>query len=130
MMPASYQSGSRTTHLAARGKPPRQRPHYLIFIVDLCAQVTAGLTTLPMPTFWRIALTTVGLSLGLGTGALKPLAAQSPGLRESAHRVLDGTCRRCHNDRVRSGDMSVQGFCRAAYGLDLDAMRLLLAHVG
>ena len=36
--------------------------------------------------------------------------AQAPASHESAQAVVDGTCRRCHNDRLRTGNLSLAAF--------------------
>ena len=66
----------------------------------------------------RVAL---GIALALGVAITAGPAAhaqaagatetaQAPGATEAAQAVVDGTCRRCHNDRLRSGNLSLAGF--------------------
>ena len=40
--------------------------------------------------------------------------AEQAGATEAAQAIVDGTCLRCHNDRLRSGNMSLEGFEVAA----------------
>ena len=62
-----------------------------------------------METRLRRTLGIVVLALIAATAG--PVAhAQAPAATEAAQAVVDGTCRRCHNDRLRSGNLSLAAF--------------------
>ncbi len=42
--------------------------------------------------------------------AAEAARAQASGTTEAAQAVVDGTCRRCHNDRMRTGNLSLAAF--------------------
>ncbi len=46
----------------------------------------------------------------VAAAAVPGVRAQAPGATESAQAVVDGTCRRCHNDRLRAGNLSLAAF--------------------
>ena len=55
------------------------------------------------------------LVFALAAAATPPAAhAQAPGATEAAQALVEGTCLRCHNDRLQSGNMSLEGFSVAA----------------
>ena len=69
-----------------------------------------------MPTMTRAALVAVAVGLGVGTAAGPTMHAQAPSPTEAAQAVVEGTCQRCHNDRARYGNMSLEGFEVATAG--------------
>ncbi len=54
------------------------------------------------------ALATWGVLAAAGSGSAVGLQAQAPD--EDSQAVVDQTCRRCHNDRARNGNLSLDGF--------------------
>ena len=69
----------------------------------------------------RSTLGLVVLALGAAVASAPALHAQDPGTTETAHMqdpgaieaaqaVVEGTCRRCHNDRMRTGNLSLAAF--------------------
>ena len=59
----------------------------------------------------KVTSATLGaVVLGLWAAVAPPIQAQTPSPAESAQAVVDGTCQRCHNDRARYGNMSLEGF--------------------
>ncbi len=58
------------------------------------------------------AVAGIAVSLALGSIASPGLAgpAAPPAAPEAAQAVVDGTCRRCHNDRARYGNLSLDRF--------------------
>ena len=46
----------------------------------------------------------------LAAGMGPVVSAQAPDTIAAAQAVVEGTCRRCHNDRARYGNMSLDGF--------------------
>ena len=62
----------------------------------------------------KAVLGAIVLALGVSTTPSPTLRAQAPDPTEAAQAVVDGTCVRCHNDRTRSGNMSLEGFAVAA----------------
>ena len=76
------------------------------------AEFSAG--WLPMINAMPRALGIFVIALGTGAAAGPELHAQEPGGTVAAQAVVDGTCLRCHNDRLRSGNMSLEGFAVAA----------------
>ena len=63
-----------------------------------------------MRTVTRLALGAIVVGLGVGTAPDPAIHAQAPSPTETAQAVVDGTCQRCHNDRARYGNMSLEGF--------------------
>ena len=63
-----------------------------------------------MLTMTRPALVAVAVGLGVGTAAGPAAYAQPPSATDTAQAVIEGTCQRCHNDRARYGNMSLDGF--------------------
>ena len=67
-----------------------------------------------------LGMVVLALSAAAAAGAagVEPRAqearAEQSGATEAAQAIVDGTCLRCHNDRLRSGNMSLQGFEVAA----------------
>ena len=57
-----------------------------------------------------LALSAIAVSLGLATAGGPAIHAQAPNPTEAAQTVVEGTCQRCHNDRMRYGGMSLEGF--------------------
>ena len=55
-----------------------------------------------------LSATALWTVLAAGTGPV--VSAQTPDTIAAAQAVVEGTCRRCHNDRARSGNMSLEGF--------------------
>ena len=55
------------------------------------------------------ALAAVSICLGLGSAGSPPAAARTAA-PEAAQAVVDETCRRCHNDRARYGNLSLDRF--------------------
>ena len=55
-----------------------------------------------------LSATALWTILAAGMGPV--VSAQAPGPTEAAQAVVEGTCRRCHNDRARYGNMSLEGF--------------------
>ena len=53
-----------------------------------------------------LSVLVIGIGLSTGTASL----AQAPATLETAQSVVDNTCERCHNDRTRYGNMSLEGF--------------------
>ena len=62
----------------------------------------------------KIALGVVAVGLALGAATGSSIHAQAPNPTEAAQAVVEGTCQRCHNDRARYGNMSLEGFEVAA----------------
>ena len=60
------------------------------------------------------ALGALAVGLGLAAAAGPAIHAQSVSPTEAAQAVVEGTCLRCHNDRARYGNMSLEGFEVAA----------------
>ena len=60
------------------------------------------------------ALGALAVGLGLAAAAGPATHAQSVSPTEAAQAVVEGTCLRCHNDRARYGNMSLEGFEVAA----------------
>lgn len=60
------------------------------------------------------ALGAIVLGLGVATTGGPAIHAQAPNATEAAQAVVEGTCQRCHNDRTRYGNMSLEGFEVAA----------------
>ena len=58
----------------------------------------------------RGALGAVALAFAAAAAAVPAAHAQAPDLAEAAQAIVDGTCRRCHNDRLRSGNLSLAAF--------------------
>ena len=56
----------------------------------------------------QAALSVVVLGTALSNGTA--LLAQAPATLETAQSVVNNTCQRCHNDRARYGNMSLEGF--------------------
>ncbi len=69
------------------------------------SQRVAGLTAATL----RAAALALGLSAAAGPPAFAQTAGGPPGAAEG-QGIVDGTCQRCHNDRVRSGNMSLESF--------------------
>ena len=61
-----------------------------------------------------LALCAIAVGLGLATTGGPAIHAQAPSPTEAAQAVVEGTCQRCHNDRARYGNMSLEGFEVAA----------------
>ena len=53
-----------------------------------------------------------GFAVGAVANAQAPDASEAvePGGIEAAQAIVDGTCRRCHNDRMRTGNLSLAAF--------------------
>ena len=58
----------------------------------------------------RGVLRIVVLAFGAAAAAVPAAQAQAPGPADAAQAVVDGTCRRCHNERLRSGNLSLADF--------------------
>ncbi len=61
----------------------------------------------------KVTLLTFGanvLGLGLAAAGGPPIHAQAQSSTQTAQTVVEDTCLRCHNDRTRSGNMSLEGF--------------------
>ena len=52
----------------------------------------------------------VAFWLGVFVAAVPTAGEQSSGTTEATQAIVDGTCQRCHNDRLRSGNLSLAGF--------------------
>ena len=61
-----------------------------------------------------LALGAIVVGLCVGTAQGPAIYAQAPSPTEAAQAVVEGTCQRCHNDRARYGNMSLEGFEVAA----------------
>ena len=55
-----------------------------------------------------LAIGVIGLGFSAADGPL--MYAQAPSPSEAAQAVVEDTCQRCHNDRMRYGNMSLEGF--------------------
>ena len=55
-----------------------------------------------------LAIGVIGLGFSAADGPL--MYAQAPSPSEAAQAVVEGTCQRCHNDRMHYGNMSLEGF--------------------